>query len=142
MDNAGRMALHSVREVDNFSHIHKVCGHMSEPYIKWHREHSKNAKFSDGDHYARRAYMGRTDRLQQTDILYIDHFLQYCSTERVRSTTLLRLLFFVRFFSFAQRSCNRGGGYRRKICTVPTPFLCLPDPLKKMMDSNSGPCVC
>ena len=49
MDNAGRMALHSVREVDNFSHIHRVCGHMSEPYIKWHREHSKNAKFSDGD---------------------------------------------------------------------------------------------
>ena len=43
------MALHSVREVDNFSHIHRVCGHMSEPYIKWHREHSKNAKFSDVD---------------------------------------------------------------------------------------------
>ena len=27
--------------------------------------------------YARRAYMGRTDRLQQIDTVYIDHFLQY-----------------------------------------------------------------
>ena len=43
------MALHSVREVDNFSLIHRVCEHMSKPYIKWHREHSKNAKFSDVD---------------------------------------------------------------------------------------------
>ena len=32
-----------------FSHIHRVCGHMSDPYIKWHRENSKNAKFSDAD---------------------------------------------------------------------------------------------
>ena len=31
----------------------------------------------ESDHYARRAYMGRTDRLQQTDTEYIDHFLQY-----------------------------------------------------------------
>ena len=45
-------------------------------------------------------------------------------------------------FSLSRNDRNRGGGYRRKICTVPTPFLCLPDPLKKMMDSNSGPCVC
>ena len=29
------------------------------------------------DDYARRAYMGRTDRLQQIDTVYIDHFLQY-----------------------------------------------------------------
>ena len=43
------MALHSVREQDMFSHIHRVCGHMSDPYIKWHRENSKNAKFSDAD---------------------------------------------------------------------------------------------
>ena len=43
------MALHSVREQDIFSHIHRVCGHMSDPYIKWHRENSKNAKFSDAD---------------------------------------------------------------------------------------------
>ena len=42
-------ALHSVREQDMFSHIHRVCGHMSDPYIKWHRENSKNAKFSDAD---------------------------------------------------------------------------------------------
>ena len=74
------MALHSVREEDNFLHIHRVCGHMSEPYIKWHREHSNNAKFSDGDAARVRplckvAYMGRTDRLQQTDTVYIDHFL-------------------------------------------------------------------
>ena len=41
------MALHSVREVNDFLHIHWVCGHMSEPYIKWHREHSKNTRFSD-----------------------------------------------------------------------------------------------
>ena len=31
----------------------------------------------ESDHYARRTYMGRTDRLQQTDTVYIDHFLQY-----------------------------------------------------------------
>ena len=31
----------------------------------------------ESDQYARRAYMGRTDRLQQTDTVYIDHFLQY-----------------------------------------------------------------
>ena len=27
------------------------------------------------------------------------------------------------------------------MCTVPTPFLCLPDPLEKTRDSDSGPCV-
>ena len=32
-----------------FSHIHRVCGHMSDPYIKWHRKNSKNAKFTDAD---------------------------------------------------------------------------------------------
>ena len=31
----------------------------------------------ESDHYVRRAYMGRTDRLQQTDTVYIDHFLQF-----------------------------------------------------------------
>ena len=49
LDNAGRMALHSVRDKDMFSHIHRVCGHMSDPYIKWHCENSKNAKFTDAD---------------------------------------------------------------------------------------------
>ena len=45
-------------------------------------------------------------------------------------------------FSLSRNDRNRGGGYRRKICMVPTPFfLCLPDPLEKMRDSNSGPCV-
>ena len=43
------MALHSVREQDMFSHIHRVCGHMFDTYIKWYRENSKNAKFSDAD---------------------------------------------------------------------------------------------
>ena len=43
------MALHSVRIADNFTHIHKVCGHMSPSFIKWHREHSKNAHFTDAD---------------------------------------------------------------------------------------------
>ena len=38
-----------VREQDMFSHIHRVCGHMSNPYIKWHRENSKNEKLSDAD---------------------------------------------------------------------------------------------
>ena len=34
-----------------FSHIHRVCGHMSDPYIKFShvRENSKNAKFTDAD---------------------------------------------------------------------------------------------
>ena len=32
-----------------FSHIHRVCGHMFDTYIKWQRENSKNAKFSDAD---------------------------------------------------------------------------------------------
>ena len=41
--------LHSVREVDNFSHIHRVCGHMFEPCTKWHSEDYKNATFSDVD---------------------------------------------------------------------------------------------
>ena len=41
------MALHSVRGKDNFTHIHNVCGHMSPRHILWHREHSKNAKFTD-----------------------------------------------------------------------------------------------
>ena len=64
-----------------------------------------------------------------------------CSTERVR--TLLRPLFFFFFtvFSLSRNDRNRGGGCRRKICTVPTPIFCLPDPLKKMMGSKSGPCV-
>ena len=37
------------------------------------------------------------------------------------------------FFSNFRFSCHdydREGGYRCKICTVPTPFLCLPDPLE------------
>ena len=38
------MALHSLREQDMFSHIHRVCGHMSDPYIKWHRENSKKVR--------------------------------------------------------------------------------------------------
>ena len=41
------MALHSVREQDMFSHIHRVCGHMSATYIKSHRENSNNAEFAD-----------------------------------------------------------------------------------------------
>ena len=51
----------------------------------------------------------------------------------------------VHFFydlSLSRNDHNRGGGYRCKICTVPTPFLCLPDPLEKMRESNSGPYVC
>ena len=64
-----------------------------------------------------------------------------CSTKRVRSTTLLRPLFFLSVFSLSRNDRNRWGGYRRKICAVPTPFLCLPDTLEKMMGSNSGPCV-
>ena len=46
---AARMALYSARVCHNFSHIHKVCGHMSPSFIKWHRERSKNANFSDAD---------------------------------------------------------------------------------------------
>ena len=42
-----RMALYSVRERDMFSHIHRVCGHMSATYIKSHRENSNNAEFAD-----------------------------------------------------------------------------------------------
>ena len=44
-------------------------------------------------------------------------------------------------FSLSRNDRYRGGGYRRKILTVPTPFLCLPDPLRKVMDSKLGPCV-
>ena len=44
-------------------------------------------------------------------------------------------------FSLSRNERNRGGGYRCKICTVPSPFVCLPDPLEKMRDLNSGPCV-
>ena len=43
------MAVHSVREKDNFAHIHKVCGHMSVKHILWHRTNSKNANFTDAD---------------------------------------------------------------------------------------------
>ena len=32
-----------------FSHIHRVCEYTSDPYIKWHRENSKNANFTDAD---------------------------------------------------------------------------------------------
>ena len=79
MDNAGRMAL---RDKDMISHIHRFCGHMSDPYIKWHRENSKNAKFTDADAkkvrpYARLAYMEKTDRHQPTDTAYIGHYQQY-----------------------------------------------------------------
>ena len=35
-----------------------------------------------------------------------------------------------------------GGGYRCTVWTVPTPFLCLPDPLEKMRDLNSGSYLC
>ena len=57
-----------------------------------------------------------------------------CSTGRVRSTTLLRPLFYD--FSLSCNDRNRGGGYRCKICTVPTPFLCLPDPLDLILLSE------
>ena len=40
--------------------------------------------------------------------------------------------FFLRFFSLSRNDHNRGGDSRCKICTVPTPLLCLPDPLEKM----------
>ena len=43
------MALHNVRDKDNYAHIHRVCGHMSKQFILWHRSHSKNAQFSDTD---------------------------------------------------------------------------------------------
>ena len=43
------MALHNVRDEDNYAHIHRVCGHMSEQSILWHHSHSKNAQFSDTD---------------------------------------------------------------------------------------------
>ena len=43
------MALHNVRDPDNFAHTHRVCGHMSNSAILWHRSHSKNANFSDAD---------------------------------------------------------------------------------------------
>ena len=43
------MALHNVRDPDNFAHIHRVCGHMSNSAILWHRSHSKDANFSDAD---------------------------------------------------------------------------------------------
>ena len=46
---AERMALSSVREKDTLSHLHRCLGHMSLPYLKWHREHSKNAWFSDSE---------------------------------------------------------------------------------------------
>ena len=39
--------------------------------------------------------------------------------------------FFFYEFSLSRNDRNRGGGYRCKICTVPTPFVCLPDPLEK-----------
>ena len=32
---AGIMALHNVRDPDNFAHIHRVCGHMSKSAILW-----------------------------------------------------------------------------------------------------------
>ena len=43
------MALHNVRELDNFAHIHRVCGNISNSAILWHRSHSKNSNFSDTD---------------------------------------------------------------------------------------------
>ena len=43
------MALHNVRDKDNYAHIRRVCGHMSKQSILWHRSHSKNAQFSDTD---------------------------------------------------------------------------------------------
>ena len=46
---AGIMALHNVRDPDNFAHIHRVCNHMSNSAILWHRSHSKNANSSDAD---------------------------------------------------------------------------------------------
>ena len=55
----------------------------------------------------------------------------------MRSITLLRPLNLYDF-SLSRNDHNRGRGYRCKICTVPTPFLCLPDPLEKMRYSNSG----
>ena len=51
-----RNSNQSTTQGDMFSHIHRVCGHMSDAYIKWHRENSKNAKFSDAD--------AKTDRLR------------------------------------------------------------------------------
>ena len=42
------MALHNVRDKDNYAHIHRVCGHMSKQSIQ-ERSHSKNAQFSDID---------------------------------------------------------------------------------------------
>ena len=43
------MTLHNVRDPDNFGHIHRVYGRMSNSAILWQRSHSKNANFSDAD---------------------------------------------------------------------------------------------
>ena len=51
------------------SRTHRVCGHMSDPSIKWHRENSKNAKF-----YARLAYMVKTGKHQRTGTEYTDRY--------------------------------------------------------------------
>ena len=75
-------------------------------------------------------------------MVYIAKFGRYCSATHPSRTTKpkIRILgnavreecvalhysvhfFFLRIFS----SHNRGGGYQCKICTVPTPFLRLPD---------------
>ena len=70
--------------------------------------------------------------------------LKDCSTERVRSTTLLRPLFFFFFFTvflFRATIVIEGEGIGARSVRFPHRFLCLPDPLEKMMGSNSGPCV-
>ena len=58
----------------------------------------------------------------------------------LQRTTIFRPLFYD--FSLLRHNHDREGGYRCKICTVPTPFLCLPDPLEKMRNSNSVPYLC
>ena len=60
----------------------------------------------------------------------------------MRSTTLLRpLFFFFTAFLFRATIVIEGEGIGARSVRFPHHFLCLPDPLEKMMVSNSGPCV-
>ena len=75
------MALHNVSDPDNFAHIHRVCGHISNSAILWHRSHSKNANFSDADAAKVRqsckacAYGGGRDKQGQISTRFIDLYL-------------------------------------------------------------------
>ena len=72
------MVLHSVREQDMFSHIHRVCGTCPIPISSGIERTARMRIFPmlmprRLDHYARLAYIVKTGKHQRTGTEFTDH---------------------------------------------------------------------